>query len=56
MPEPKEVLLVLDSRRRVTLRIGRHSRYLASEEPDGTINLIPAVVVRATNPVSERPS
>jgi hypothetical protein len=43
-----EVLLELDDRRRVSLgRIGRaeHRRYLAREEPDGTIVLSPAVVM-----------
>lgn len=38
-------LIELDSRRRVTLRLGHHSRYLAIEEPDGTIILRPAVVM-----------
>lgn len=35
----------LDSRRRLTLGIGRHQRYLAHEEADGSIVLTPAVVV-----------
>jgi hypothetical protein len=43
-----EIIVELDSRRRASLgRIGRaeHSRYLAHEEPDGTIVLEPAVVL-----------
>ena len=43
-----EVVLELDGRRRVSLgRVGRpeHRRYLATEEPDGTIVLTPAVVM-----------
>jgi hypothetical protein len=43
-----DVLLELDERRRVSLgRIGRaeHRRYLAHEEPDGTLVLVPAVVI-----------
>jgi RES domain-containing protein len=42
------VLIELDERRRVSLgKIGRpeHRRYLAHEEPDGTVILVPAVVV-----------
>jgi hypothetical protein len=35
----------LDPRRRVTLKVGHHDRYLAHEEPDGTIVLRPAVVL-----------
>lgn len=45
-----EVVLELDGRRRVSLgRLGRpeHRRYLATEEPDGTIVLTPAVVMSA---------
>ena len=38
-------LIELDSRRRVTLRVGHHSRYLAIEEPDGTVVLRPAVIM-----------
>lgn len=38
-------LLEVDSRRRLTLRIGHHSRYLAHEEPDGSLVLVPAVVM-----------
>ena len=45
MPEPHELLLELDDRRRVTLRLGHHKRYLATEEPDGRIVLVPAVVM-----------
>jgi hypothetical protein len=38
-------LIELDERRRVSLgRIGRHSRYLVREEPDGTLIFEPAVV------------
>jgi hypothetical protein len=43
-----DVLIELDERRRVSLgRIGRaeHRRYLAHEEPDGTLVLVPAVVM-----------
>lgn len=43
-----EVLIELDERRRVSLgKIGRpeHRRYLAHEEPDGTLVFVPAVVV-----------
>jgi hypothetical protein len=43
-----QVLIELDERRRVSLgRLGRpeHRRYLAHEEPDGTLVLVPAVVV-----------
>lgn len=43
-----EVLLEVDDRRRVTLgKLGKpeHRRYLAAEEPDGTIILSPAVVM-----------
>jgi hypothetical protein len=38
-------LIELDPRRRVTLRLGHHSRYLATEEPDGTVILRPAVIM-----------
>jgi hypothetical protein len=43
-----DVLIELDERRRVSLgKIGRpeHRRYLAHEEPDGTLVFVPAVVV-----------
>jgi hypothetical protein len=43
-----DVLIELDERRRVSLgKIGRaeHRRYLAHEEPDGTLVLVPAVVI-----------
>jgi hypothetical protein len=43
-----EVLVELDDRRRVSLgRIGRqeHTRYLVTEEPDGTLVFTPAVVL-----------
>lgn len=43
-------LIEVDSRRRIHLGdMGKHHRYLAHTEPDGTIILTPAVVV----PVSE---
>jgi hypothetical protein len=39
-------LVELDERRRVSLgKIGRHSRYLVREEPDGTLIFEPAVVL-----------
>lgn len=39
-------LIELDNRRRASLgRIGRHERYLAYEEKDGTVILRPAVVM-----------
>jgi len=43
-----DVLVELDERRRVSLgKIGRpeHRRYLAHEEPDGTLVFVPAIVV-----------
>ncbi len=40
-------LIELDPRRRGTLRVGHHSRYLAHEEPDGTVILVPAVIMTA---------
>lgn len=41
-----DVLLELDERRRVSLgKLGHHRRYLAHEEPDGTLILIPAAVM-----------
>ncbi|SDT68499.1 hypothetical protein [Actinoplanes derwentensis] len=40
-----EQLIELDARRRTTLRIGTHSRYLATEHEDGTIVLEPAIVL-----------
>jgi hypothetical protein len=43
-----DVLIELDDRRRASLgRIGRpeHRRYLAHEESDGTLILVPAVVM-----------
>ena len=45
------ILIELDSRRRVSLgRVGRaeHTRYLANEQPDGTVILTPAVVMSET--------
>ena len=44
----EEVLIELDHRRRASFgKLGRpeHRRYLASEDPDGTITLTPAVVI-----------
>ncbi len=38
-------LLELDPRRRTTLRMGHHSRYLVREEANGTLILEPAVVM-----------
>lgn len=40
-----DVLIELDPRRRVTLKLGHHDRYLATELPNGTIVLKPAVVL-----------
>lgn len=43
-----DIIVELDSRRRASLgRIGRpeHTRYLAHEEPDGSIVLEPAVIL-----------
>lgn len=43
-----DVLIELDERRRASLgRLGRpeHRRYLAHEEPDGTLVFVPAVVI-----------
>lgn len=42
-PDPQ--LIELGSGRRLTLRLGHHDRYLATEEPDGTLVLRPAVVL-----------
>lgn len=40
------ILIELDERRRLSLgKLGRHSRYLAREEPDGTLIFEPAVVM-----------
>ncbi len=38
-------LIELDSRRRTTVRTGHHSRYLVTEEDDGTLIWRPAVVL-----------
>lgn len=41
-----EILVELDDRRRVSLgKLGHHQRYLAHEDPDGTLILTPAVVM-----------
>lgn len=40
------MLIELDSRKRAALgRLAHHDRYLAREEPDGTVVLTPAVVM-----------
>jgi hypothetical protein len=41
--------LIVDSRGKVSLafRKHNHNRYLAMEDPDGTIHLVPAVLVPA---------
>src|SRR4051794_34536723 len=42
----KRHVVELDSRRRTSLgKVGRHDRYLVSEEPDGTLIFEPAVVM-----------
>jgi hypothetical protein len=42
----KQVVVEVDTRRRVSLgKLGRHDRYLATEHPDGTITLQPAVIL-----------
>lgn len=39
-------MIEVDERRRMSLgKIGRHSRYLVHEEPDGTLVFEPAVVM-----------
>lgn len=44
-----DILIELDDRRRASLgRVGRHEKYLAHEEDDGTIILRPAVVMTET--------
>jgi len=41
-----DTLIELDDRRRASLgKLGRHRRYLAHEEPDGTLVLTPATVM-----------
>ena len=43
-----DILVELDGRRRVSLgKVGRpeHTRYLVSEEPDGSLLFTPAVVI-----------
>ncbi|MGH3930448.1 MAG: hypothetical protein ACRDTF_10780 [Pseudonocardiaceae bacterium] len=41
-----EILIELDDRRRGSFgKLGRHRRYLAHEEPDGTLVLTPATVM-----------
>lgn len=46
-----EVLIELDPRRRTTVRLGHHERYLAHEEPDGTLVFRPAVIITADEAV-----
>lgn len=42
----KPVVIEVDSRRRVSLgRLAHHDTYLATEQPDGTIMLEPAIVL-----------
>jgi hypothetical protein len=42
----KPVVIEVDSRRRVSLgKLGHHDTYLATEQPDGTITLEPAVIL-----------
>lgn len=36
------ILITLDSRCRATIPIGRHSRYVVIEEPDGVLVFTPA--------------
>jgi hypothetical protein len=45
MPNDERQLVELDTRRRLTLRVGHHDRYLAHELEDGTIILEPAFVL-----------
>jgi hypothetical protein len=46
---PTTVLVELDSRKRVALgRLAHHERYLAHEERDGTVILVPAEVLPKT--------
>lgn len=40
------IMVELDERRRLSLgKVGRHSRYLVREEPDGTLIFEPAVLL-----------
>lgn len=49
MTDDSRKLVEVDSRRRIHLGdMGKHHRYLAHTEPDGTIILTPAVVVPAS--------
>ncbi|MBZ4612393.1 hypothetical protein [Mycobacterium avium] len=42
------VVIEVDSRRRISLgKLGHHDKYLATEQPDGTIMLEPAVILSA---------
>lgn len=43
--DPVQTLIELDDRKRVSLSMGRPGRYLAHVDPDGTIVLVPAVVM-----------
>jgi hypothetical protein len=43
------MVIEVDSRRRISLgKLGHHDRYLATEQPDGTILLEPAVILTAS--------
>ena len=42
---PAETLVELDPRKRVSLPMADAGRYLAHRDPDGTITLVPAVVL-----------
>ncbi len=43
------VVIEVDSRRRISLgKLGHHDTYLATEQPDGTIVLEPAIILTAT--------
>jgi antitoxin YefM len=45
-PQADDILVEVDDRRRVTLgKLARHRRYLARTEGDGTVVLIPAIVM-----------
>ncbi|MDT0263042.1 hypothetical protein [Jatrophihabitans lederbergiae] len=43
--QPNDTLIELDARKRVSLPMAKPGRYLAHAEPDGTITLVPAVVM-----------
>ena len=53
---PTQVLLEVDSRHRVSLgNLARADRYLAHVEDDGTVILIPAVVIPASAATDGQP-